>query len=421
MMKAKFGHLLLALLFGFIATETYSQSIDRERLSRLKRELETRGGGLVSDLTSRRMTRAANELQAERFDRAVELLESLVEATRANRYEQGLALQMLGTTYIQMDQIDNGIKTLERALEVNSLPYEPTLGIYYTLAQIYLATQKIPQARLKLEEWFFLARTPTPEAQILMGAVFAEEGNFKRALEFVERALSSTPEPLEQWLNFAAGLYYQNNDLARAADIFVRLTTMNPTERRYWRQLSGIYITLDREDEALSAMVLAQKMNLVEEERDFYTLCSLYNYNSIPVNCARLIDEMVKKGEVENRERGLTLLTQAWVSAREPLKAVPYLKELAELRKDARFDAQRGFIFYQLRRWREAQEAFSDALMRGGLEESRKGDVLLSLGISRYQLKEYAAAVETFTQARSLENHRSAADAWLSEVRRQLN
>lgn len=420
-MKTLFDRLAILCVFiaMVISSEAWSQ-LDKAKLDRLKKDLESRGGGLVSDLTSRRMTRAANELQAERFDRAIELLEGLVEATKANRYESGLALQMLGVTYVQREQIDKGIKTLEQALAIDALPYDPTMNIYYTLAQIYIATEKFAQAKLKLQEWFYLARQVTPEAQILMGAIYAQEENYVKALEYVEKALASTKEPQEAWLSFAAGLYYQADNLPKAAMMFEQLTRMNPKEKRYWRQLSGIYITIDKEDAALSAMVMAQKMELLSDESDFFTLCSLYNYNAIPVNCARLIDKMVKEEKFENRDRALLLVSQAWVQAREPLKAVSYLREMAERKKDGKFDAQRGYIYYQLHRWKEAASAFSDALKRGELEESRKGDVLLSLGIAQYQQKQFAEAIETFTQAQALEDHKTSADAWLSEVKAKM-
>lgn len=420
-MMNKYGWLVFGLALGlFTASEGWAQKLDTAKLDKLKKDLETRGGGLVSDLTSRRMTRAANELGAERYDRAVELLESLVESTKANRYESGMALQMLGTTYVQQDQVEKGIKALEQALETNGLPYGPTMQIYYTLAQIYIATQKMAQAKLKLQEWFYLAREPSPEANILMAAIYADENNFTKALELVEEALKIAEEPLEQWLSFAAGLYYQAENFTKAAEMFEKLTRMNPKEGRYWRQLSGVYITLDRADEALSAMMMAKKMGLMGPESDYFTLCSLNNYNAIPVNCARLIDQKVKNGEFEKRERALTLVTQAWVQAREPLKALSYLEELAEIKKDGKYDAQRGYIHYQLHRWADAQKAFETALKRGGLEDNRKGEVLLSLGIAHYQQKNYQAAVEIFSQAEGLEDHRSSAKAWISEARSKL-
>jgi tetratricopeptide (TPR) repeat protein len=419
-MKIFLDRLAVVLILCLSLSAAAFAQLDKAKLDRLKRELESRGGGLVSDLTSRRMTRAANELQAERYDRAIELLESLVEATKSNRYESGLALQMLGVTYVQREQIPKGIQMLEEALAIDALPYEPTMNIYYTLAQIYLATEEYPKAKLKLQEWFYLARQVTPEAQILMGAVYAQEENYKKALEYVEKALASTKEPQEAWLSFAAGLYYQADNLPKAAQMFEQLTRMNPKEKRYWRQLSGIYITIDKEDQALSAMVMAQKMDLLSEDTDYFTLCSLYNYNAIPVNCARLIDQMVKDGKFENRDRALLLVTQAWVQAREPLKAVGYLREQAERKNDGKFDAQRGYIYYQLHRWKEAASAFSEALGRGELEESRRGDVLLSLGIAQYQQKQFTQAFETFTKAQALEDHRTSANAWLSEIQSKM-
>lgn len=408
------------LIFALFTSSAFSQEMDKAKLDQLKKELEVRGGGLVSDLTSRRMTRASNEIAAERYDRAIELLLSLVEASAANRYENALALQTLGVTYIQNNQVDMAVKTLERALTANSLPYEPTMQVYYTLAQIYIATQKYPQAKLKLNEWFYLTRAPSPDANILMAAIFAEEKNYKKALEYVEQALKMTEEPLEQWLSFAASLYYETGNLAKAANMFERLTQINPRQRQYWRQLSGIYITLDRGEEALSAMILANKLELLEGEADFFNLCSLYNYGEIPVNCARLLDADFKAGKFENKERASRLLSQAWIQAREPKKALPYLVSLAEIHKDGQYDMRRGYIHYQKHEWKQAGVAFRDALSRGKLDDAKKGETLLSLGIAHYQLKEYTEAMEAFTQAASLEESEKSAQAWISEAKGRM-
>ncbi len=415
-MKNFLSFLILAL-FSFNA---HSLEMNKPKLDQLKKELEIRGGGLVSDLTSRRMTRASNEIAAERYDRAIELLISLVEASSANRYENALALQTLGVTYIQNNQVDKAIETLERALNANALPYEPTMQVYYTLAQIYIATQKYAQAKLKLNEWFYLTRAPSPDAFILLAAVFAEEKNYKKALEYVEEALKLTQTPLEQWLSFAASLYYETNDLAKAAKMFEKLTEINPKQRQYWRQLSGIYITLDRGDEALTAMVLAHKLELLEGEADFFNLCSLYNYGEIPVNCARLLDADFKAGKFENKERASRLLSQAWIQAREPKKALPYLVSLAEIHKDGQYDMRRGYIHYQKHEWKQAGAAFQEALRRGKLDNAKKGETLLSLGIAHFQLKEYPQAMEAFTQAATLEESEKSAKAWISEAKGRM-
>lgn len=404
------------LLFLFVLTSPLAFSLDKAKLDQLKKDLETRSGGLVSENFNRRLERATGEIAAENYKRAVELLESLVESTKSNRFENALALKYLGTSYIQSGNSTKGLSTLDKALKTNSLPYDQTMHLIYTLAQISMAEQKYDQAEERLEEWFYLTRVQTPDAYILKAAIYAEKKQYKKALEFAEQGLKIAKEPKESWLSFVAGLYLQNEQLAKAAEMFKQLTGIRPKEGRYWKQLSGIYMSLNKADDALTAMVLSQKMGLVTEESDIFTLCRLYNYNDIPINCARLLENALTDKSVKDLKRTHELLSQAYIQAREPLKAVPSLKYLASQSKDAKHESQIGFIHYNLHQWAKAIDAFDLALKKDFEKKETKADLLLSKGISEYQLKKYAAAIDTLSELKSIEDYTEQANAWLGEI-----
>jgi tetratricopeptide (TPR) repeat protein len=396
-------------------------AIDKAKLDKLKSDLEVRTGGLVSDLFNRRMERIGGEIAREDYKRAIELLDSLVESTKTNRFENALALQNLGVTYLQSGDNKKGIETLNKALDSNALNYDQTLNVYYTLAQVNLAAQNRKQALQHLEEWFYISSSPTTDAYILKAAIYADANDYKKALQFVEEGLKLTKAPREEWLSFAAGLYFETKNNAKAAEMFKQLAGVNPKERRYWKQLSGIYVNQDRFDEALTAMILADKMGHLADESDILNICNLYNYNEIPINCARILTTAIEKKEVKNLDRAHTLLSQAYIQAREPMKAIPSLNHLAAKEKTGKFEAQIGYIHYQLQDWTKASKSFGDALKKGGFEQEKKADLILSKGISEYQNKKYAEAINTLTELRSIEGHTQQANAWLKEINQKVN
>ncbi len=409
----------LALLFLLLPTVTFA--LDKAKLDKLKKELEVRTGGLVSENFNRRLERATAEIGAENYPRAVELLESLVESTKANRYENAMALKYLGTSYIQAGNSSKGLASLDKALHANSLPYDQTMHLIYTLAQINMAEQKYDQAEEYLEQWFYLTRTVSPDAYILKAAIYAEKKQYKKALEFAEQGLKVAKEPKESWLSFVAGLYMQTENLTKAAELFKQLTGIRPKEPRYWKQLSGLYLSLDRTNDALSALVISHKMGLFSEEKEYFTLCSLFNYNDIPINCARLMEKAMGDNLIKDKERAHELLAQAYIQAREPLKAITSLKALGEKSKDAKYESQIGFIYYNLHQWEKAVAAFELALKKDFSKNEAKADLLLSKGISEYQLKKYSQAIGTLSQLKSLDDYSDQAGAWLGEIEQKQN
>src|SRR5690606_20033702 len=156
----------------------------------------------------------------------------------------------------------------------------------------------------------------TPDAYILKAAILAEKKEYKKAQDIAEQGLKIAKEPKEAWLSFVAGLYLQNEQLSKAAEIFKKLTGIRPKEGRYWKQLAGIYMSLDKSNEALTAMVLSHKMGQVTEESDIFTLCRLYNYNEIPINCARLMEKSLADKAVKDLNRTHELLAGSYIQAR---------------------------------------------------------------------------------------------------------
>lgn len=414
-------HISLILILVFPALSFGKIETDPEKLEAYKAQLQRRSAGLVSDSFNRRMERVAREMGREDFDRAIELLESLIESSRGNRYEHAMALQNLGFAYIQNENVSRGLEVIEEALALDALPFGPTLNLTFVLAQVLLAEGRHQDSLAYFKQWFVLTNDVNANAYILKGAVYAEMEEYARALELVETGLGMTDEPQEAWLSFAAGLYYQNERYSDSARLFRRLAESKPEEKRYWTQLSGIFATMEEDNMSLASMQMNEKMELLSEQSDYFNLCSLYNYVQIPINCARLMERALEIEDlIEDQVRAKELLFRAYIMAREPKKAVAPLADLAEKTGLGKYLQEIGMIHYTAHEWEKAIDYLNQALAKDDLEDRQKGNTLLSKGISFYQLGEYRKSMEAFNQLEQFESHKDHASAWIGQVRQQL-
>lgn len=413
--------IFISLFFsqGLYAVAPLSAEQKRE-FDNFKQGLIQRSSGLVSDGFNRRLERAAREVDREDYDRAIELLEGLVASLSSGSYEKALALQNLGFAHIQNDNLATGAKILQKSLSMESLPYGPTMNVMFALAQIHLANSNNNEALKILRKWFYINDNISPEANMVKGAVYAELNHYQEALRFVEKALASSDEPREAWLSFAAGLYYQNQQYQKAADVLIRLVEVNPRERRYWQQLAGIYSELENDERALSSLILKSSMNLLETQTDYFNLCLLYNYNDLPAFCARLMSVALDKGVIEDKKRALKMLAQAQLQAKDDFDAVKTFDELHQLTNDVQYLAQIGLIYYRHHDWKKTIDYLNRVVGEDSLGKTVGANVALALGISQYQQGHFLEAIKTFSLLEKYENFKSHASAWVSQVERKL-
>ena len=72
-------------------------------------------------------------------------------------------------------------------------------------------------------------------------------------------------------------------------------------------------------------------------------LANLFLLHGVPVKAAKVLEKEVAAENIKADVRNLRLLSQAWYSAREDRKAIPPLKQAAELGEDLGLGLQGGF------------------------------------------------------------------------------
>jgi uncharacterized protein HemY len=397
-----------ALLVITLVSFNFSQAF----LDISKEELKSRSAALTSKGTHRRLSRAHSLLGKDKINDALEVLKRLEKSTASRPHELAQVLQAMGHAYAQKDQFGKAINYMKKSLELKALPYGATLSTLYMVGQIQVSQEKYSEALKTVNLWFKLADEPSPEAYVLKATIFAQMKKEKAALELVTKAIDMTKKPQESWLAFAVAMNYQLERFKEAGRLLEKLTGMYPQKKKYWKQLTGVYLNLEENKKALATMELAEKGNYLEQDSEIMNLVSLFIYGGIPLKGAKLLEKSLKEGKVKKSQKNYEILGDAWVAAEEMDKGLEAYAQSAKMAGDGRIFAKQGRIYLEQENWDKASEYLSQGLKKGNIRNPQH--VHMALGVARFNLKKFDAASASFEAAKKASKKvERQADQWI--------
>ena len=399
---------LLAVVYVFTSQSFALAAID-------KAELKSRKSSLTSKGTHRRLSRAHALMGKDKLNDALQILERLKKSTEKRPHEHAQVLQAIGYIYAQQDKFAKALSVLKAAIDLKAMPYAPTLSTLYTMAQVNLAQENYAGAEKILNQWFALADKPSADAYVLLATIFAQKKKQKKALEFVTKAIDMSDKPKESWLSFAVAMNYELKRYPEAARLLEKLTGLYPEKKKYWKQLAGVYLNIDKNDKALASLELANKAGYLDQEAEIMNLVSLNLYGGIPLKAAKLLQAALKGKKVKSTQKHYEILGDCWAQAEEMDRALKAYAQSAKFAKDGRIFAKQGRIYLEQENWKEAEQYLSQGLNKGKLRKAEH--VHMALGIARFNLKKFDAAINAFTvaKAKSKKLERQA-EQWISYV-----
>jgi tetratricopeptide (TPR) repeat protein len=381
-----------------------------------KQDLKNRRAALTSKGTHRRLSRAHGLMAKNKLGDAIEVLNRLMKSTAKRPHEKAQVMQALGFAYAQKENYKKAIQYLQGAIDLGSLPYNPTMSTLYTIAQVHVAQENYGVALKKINEWFALADKPSPDAYVLKATVFAQQKKSKQALELVTKAIDMTDKPKESWLSFAVAMNYQLERYPEAGRLLEKLAGLYPEKAKYWKQLAGVYLNLENNKKALATMELAHKGNYLEQGSEILNLVSLFIYGGIPLKGAKLLDKALKDGTVKKTQRNYEILGDAWAQAEEMDEALVAYAASAKLAKDGRIFAKQGRIYLEQENWKKADKYLTQGLAKGKIKSPQH--VHMALGVARFNLKKFDDATASFNDAKKAsEKVAKAANQWIEFVK----
>ena len=150
-----------------------------------------------------------------------------------------------------------------------------------------------------------------------------------------------------------------------ALPLLEKLTALYPEKKKYWKQLSAVYINLEKDPKALATTELADKAGYLEKDSEIMNLVSLLIYGGIPLKGAKILKKALEKDQVEKNQRNYEILGDAWAQAENLEKALKAYAISAKMAKDGRIFAKQGRIYLDQENWKKATHYLSKALEKG--------------------------------------------------------
>lgn len=368
--------------------------------------------GTMSESTYKTVSRAIEDMGNDRIDSAESGLRSLVD--KVSGYELAIVLQTLGYAQVQQDNMQAALSSFEQALVTKALPRQAHEDLLLNTGQMYLASKQLDKGIEVLQNFLKVTCNKTPhQIHLALASAYAEKQTYELALEQVELALALVEQPQEAWLQLKLALHYQLGDFTRSAETLLELIVRVPDKQDYWRQLSGTLMQIEKEEDALAVLALAERQGYLDSETDLKNLANLYLMLEIPWKAATILADGIRQGIIEASLVNYEYLSEAWISAYEWDQAELALIEAASKAEDGKLWKRLAQVRIENDDWAGARQALEQALEQGMADT---GETYYLLGIAAFNAGDNAAAITALRRSSNSASYAEQSRQWLNHL-----
>lgn len=376
------------------------------------------------------LNKAYELMQAEQWQPALAELNKLLteREARMKAFDKATTYELRGSVKANLEDYRGALRDFETALGFNALPPDRVNTLRYLVAQLNFQLGDYQAAINGLNRWIQSAQAAGAKvdcsAYYLLAAAYTQISppSFRNAVQPAEQSVACLTEPRKANYDLLNLVYSETNESAKRATLLERMINIWPNERAYWTQLSGLYSTTGKDQDAFSVLEVAYRAGLLRNENEIITLVQYYSFFDNPFRGARVLEREMGAGVVKRTVSNLQLLSQLWSQAREHKRAIPVLQEAAKLSDKGELSYRLGQVLLADEQYVAAERALETAISKGGLTQRQAGDCWLLLGNARFaqagpgDVAKRARAREAFVRAQAFAEARSQAGQWVGYI-----
>jgi len=363
-------------------------------------------------------------LENEETQEALEQLNELIRRRGENMkpFDRASVLQIRGSAYVNIEDFESGLRDFEEAIALRALPEEQQSRLRFNMAQLYFVTEQYEKSIEFFEQWFEEDPEASSNTWFMYAGANYQVGRYETSLSAITNAIELSEEPDRRQYELKNVLLNELQRVPERIELLKTMVTIWPDTLSFWRQLSSLYLEQNDDLRAFGALESAYLSGLIEDESDILVLAQFYSTFNNPYRGARLIEREMEDGRVERTVDNLELLSQLWSQSREHQQAIPILREAAQKSDDGDLFFRLGQAYLATENNESAENAFQQALDKGGLEDNQAQAWML-LGNARFNQagpgdrQQRRQADEAFAQAERFSSTRAQARDWRNYIR----
>ncbi|MGF1684305.1 hypothetical protein [Photobacterium minamisatsumaniensis] len=375
----------------------------------------------LSDRTFRTVNKVQELIATERYNDAIEKLSDALEGTKAKKYDRAVLLQQMGFLYSLRDNYPKAAEYFAKSLALDALPVPVAQQVRYSLAQLYLAEEQFKQSVKTMKHWFKVAETteekPQAHAYITLASAYVQLEDYKSAISPVKQAIAMSPSPSESWYLLLMASHYELKQFKSVAGVLKTLTNKYPQKKRYWMQLSGIYMELNQERNSLATLEAAYKLDLLESEKEILRLVNFQAYRGIPYRAAKTLQAEMDTGRVTQSKENIERLASFWQQAKEIDSAILAYQHAFELEQTAKAQLKITRLMIQAQQYQQAT-VFTQRVVANATSDDN-AELAYLRGMAYFELEQPSRALQAMQSAAKSKEMKSAAIPWITFLKDQ--
>jgi len=411
----------IAVLFASLSLLTASVPLLAQEPAK---ERETKQTVAMSQAVYEKLTEVQEMVEAKNYAGADGILREMRANEKLSDYERAQIWNLTGYSAYLQEKYKEAIDAYEQVLRQPDLPEALQQTTLKTMAQLQFTVEDYTTALATVRR--LMAVVPEPSADIFMleGQALFQLNRYEEALKPIKTAVDMFRDqgqvPKENWLLLLRVIYFEMKDYDNMLEVVKELVQHYPKDT-YILTLAGVYSELGDTKKQLALTEVLYEKGLLNTNGHITNLANLYLLHGLPYKAAEVLEKGMEAKIVEENDRNLRLMSQAWYQAREDLKAIPPMARAAKMTNDGELYVRLAQAHINLEQWNEAVEAVNSALSSGGLK--RTDQAYIMLGMAFFNQKKLTQARDAFQKAARDQRSAKAGEQWLayvdSELRRQ--
>lgn len=338
-------------------------------------------------------------------------------------FDRASVLQIRGSAQVDLEDYDGALRDFGEVLRLGSLPEDQNRLIRYNMAQLFFVTERYAESVEFFNAWLRDEPEPTANNYFMLAAANYQLERYRDAIEPIDKAIELSEQPERRYYDLKNVLLSELGLDVERTELMKRMVSLWPEEENYWRQLSSLYQLREMQLESFGVLESAYLGGLITSESDLALLAQYYSMFNNPHRGAQLLEKEMQAGRIERTVSRLELLSQLWSQAREHKKAIPVLREAAQLSDTGMLSFRLGQSLLADEQNAAAEQAFQAAIRKGELDDAILAEAWILLGNARFNQAgpgdraQRRLADEAFAQAERFAATRAQARDWRGYIR----
>jgi len=372
----------------------------------------------LPERSHKRISRALEKLAEENYAEAIDLLKKLLESSK-NQNVQATVARYIGIAYAQQNNTKDATVYFTKALDLGKgyLQHKELQDLTQNVASMHYSNENKKESLRFLERWLKNSKVDSSQVYLLYGAILFDSGRLRESVCPAYWAAKVAKKPQKNAFGILLNAHFEFKDFKGTIAILKQLILDFPQEKRYWRNLTSVYVQEDQIDEALAVMEMFYVQGLMETENDYKQLSAVFAYSDIPYRTATILKEGIEKGVVKDTEKNWKNVASNFHVASELGLAIKAYERSASKSSHGENDVKQAELLADSSKYKKAIQVFDKAIKKGGVKDL--GKVYFRKGIAYLELKQFNSSIASFGKATKYKKWRRQAVQYTSYAKTQ--